>query len=364
MATAAKGGGRETGHGGWTEERKIMQGRRWLAAGVCLLAMLAMTASASADRSVYPADRDAISLRNGPAGWSGDTSSEGLCVPVLLCPAITNSIRGHGGPGNAGYLHTRLGSLTGVGATSIATFTGPAFTYRGVGGKTPDDVALQLSRRADVAALLDVTGTDANYSVRLLNLSGGSDIELLGGEDLDGSRQWSEVPTVRVDPAQLQIGNRYRLEVVSRFESGVQVVTGTFADYAKVRLIAMQAKSAGDGSVPGDGAGPVGPADLAGGQIAGTVKVNGKHLSFRVRCAKRAPRKCRSHLQARLSKRGARVTGSKSVRIRPGARKRVRFAIRPRYRGKVADRKRIVIKRKTKVAGRKRTTYRTARVRG
>ena len=62
-----------------------MQGRRWLAAGICLLAMVGMTASANAARSVYPADRDAISLRNGPAGWSEDTSSEGLCVPVLLC---------------------------------------------------------------------------------------------------------------------------------------------------------------------------------------------------------------------------------------------------------------------------------------
>jgi hypothetical protein len=341
-----------------------MQGRRWLAAGICLLAMVGMTASANAARSVYPADRDAISLRNGPAGWSEDTSSEGLCVPVLLCPAITNSIRTHGGPGNAGYLHTRLGSLTGVGATSIATFTGPAFTYRGVGGQVPDDLTLQLSRRADVAALLDVTGTDATYSVRLLNLSVGSDVELLGGEDLDGSRQWSEVPAVRVDPAQLRVGNRYRLEVVSRFDSGVQVITGTFADYAKLRLIANRVKSVGGGSGPGSGSGPVGAADLAGGQIAGTVEVKGKHLSFRVRCAQRAPRKCRSRLQARLSKRGARVTGSKSVRIRPGARKRVRFAIRPRYRGKVADRKRIVIKRKTKVAGKQRTTYRTARVKG
>ena len=28
-----------------------------------------------------------------PAGWTAGTSSEGLCVPVLLCPAITNSIR-------------------------------------------------------------------------------------------------------------------------------------------------------------------------------------------------------------------------------------------------------------------------------
>ncbi len=70
-----------------------MQGRKWLVAGICLLAMLATTASASAARSVYPGNQDAISLRNGPAGWTADTSSEGLCVPVLLCPAITNSIR-------------------------------------------------------------------------------------------------------------------------------------------------------------------------------------------------------------------------------------------------------------------------------
>ena len=131
----------------------MMQGSKWLAGIACAAGDVApSTASASAARSVYPQDRDAISLRNGPAGWTGTTSSEGLCVPVLLCPAITNSIPSSGGPGNSGYLRTELGSLTGVGATSIGTFTGPAFKYRGVGGSRADDISLRLSRRADVAA--------------------------------------------------------------------------------------------------------------------------------------------------------------------------------------------------------------------
>ena len=98
--------------------------------------------------------------------------------------------------------------------------------------------------------------------------------------------------------------------------------------------------------------------------IGGTVTVKGKHLSFRVRCAKRAPRRCHSRLQGRLSRKGARITKTKAVRIRPGARKTVRLKIRRSYREQVANRKRIAIKRKTRVAGKKRTTYRTARVRG
>jgi hypothetical protein len=334
-----------------------MQGKKSIAGLACVIAMLAVTASASAARSVYPQDQGAISLRNGPAGWTGATSSEGLCVPVLLCPAITNSTPSTGGPGGSGHLRTELGSLTGVGATSIGTFTGPAFKYRGVGGAIPDDVSLRLSRRADVAALLDVTGNEATYSVRLRNLSGGPDVELVNDADLDGSPQWSEVPAVTVDPGQIRVGNRYRLQIVSRFESGVEVLPGGSTDYAKVRLIASDRRGG-----PGDG-GHGDDADLAGGTIGGTVTVKGKHLSFRVRCAKRAPRACRSRLQGRLNRKGARITRTKAVRIRPGARKTVRLKIRSGYRSKVAHRKRIAIKRKTKVAGRKRTTYRTARVR-
>lgn len=333
-----------------------MNTRRLLLSCACLLAMLATTATASAARSTYPPDRDAISLRDGAAGWTSDTSSEGLCVPVLLCPAIDNSIEGSGGPGGSGHLRTDLGSLTGVGATSIGTFMGPSFTYRGVDGNRADRLLLRLSRRADVAALLSVAGNDATYSVRLDNRSGGTDVELVNGSGLEGATQWSQVPAVEIDPAQLRIGDRYRIVIASRFESGVQVLPGSYADYARVRLTAKR-KPDGQGGSADD-------PDVVGGVIGGIVKVKGKHLAFRVRCAKRAPGKCRSRLQARLSKRGARVTKSKSVRIRPGAKRVVKLKIRKRYRERVADRKRIVIKRKTRVGGKMRTTYRTARVKG
>ncbi|HET6831662.1 MAG TPA: hypothetical protein VFH44_09975 [Solirubrobacterales bacterium] len=344
-----------------------MNAKRWLLPCACALTMLATTASASAERSTYPPDQDAVSLRNGAAGWTSDTSSEGLCVPVLLCPAIDNSIEGSGGPGGSGHLRTALGSLTGVGATSIGTFIGPSFTYRGVDGNRADDLLLRLNRRADVAALLSVAGNDATYSVGLENRSGGTDLELVNGSGLEGAAQWSQVPAVDVDPAQLQVGDRYRIVIASRFESGVQVLPGGYADYASVRLIAKREpdkQGGGSGGSGGGGGGVTNEADLIGGVIGGTVKVKGKHLSFRVRCAKRAPGKCRSRLQARLSRRGARLTKSKSVRIRPGAKRVVKLKIRKRYRERVADRKRIVIKRKTRVGGKKRTTYRTARVRG
>jgi hypothetical protein len=332
---------------------------------ICLTAFMVTAATAEAARTVYPGSDDAISLRNGPAGWSGSASSEGLCVPVLLCPAIANSVPSSGGPGGSGYLRTSLGSLTGVGATSIGTFTGPSFKYRGVAGATPKAVSLQLNRRADVASLLSVAGNSATYSIHLVNLSGGSDLELVAGAGLAGSPDWSQVAPIDIDPAALRVGDRYRLRVSSRFESGVQVLPGGSADYARLRLIARApARNGGGNGGNGGNGGGKGGADIAGGVIGGTVKVKGKHLSFRVRCAKRAPRKCRSRLQARLSRRGARITSSKSVRIRPGAKRVVKLKIRKRYRERVSDRKRIVIKRKTRVAGKKRTTYRSARVKG
>lgn len=347
-----------------------MQGRKWLVPCVCLLAMLAttaMTASANAARSVYPSDRDAVSLRNGPAGWSGATSSEGLCVPVLLCPAITNSIPSNGGPGNSGYLHTELGSLTGVGATSIGTFTGPAFKYRGVGGTEPANLVMRLSRRADVAALLDVTGNDAEYSVRLRNLSGGPDVQVLNGSGLDGAPQWSQVPAVEIDPSQLQIGNRYRAQIVSRFESGVQVVTGSYVDYAKVRLTAKSGKTGpgGNGDNGHDGNNGADGADAVGGVISNTVRVKGKYLIVKVKCLRNAPqRKCKSRLNARLSKHGPKVTATQKARVKAGRKAKVRLRIQGRYRTAVAGRKRITVQRKTRVAGKVRTTYKRAKVRG
>ena len=134
------------------------------------------TSSAQAAKSLYPQNEGARNLNAGAAGWVGSTSSSGLCVPVVLCPQVTNSVPSSGGKDDSGYLDTSLGSLLGVGATSIGTFTGPEFTYNGVKGKSPDSVQVDLVRRSDVESLLSVAGNSATFAVKLVDTSGGADV--------------------------------------------------------------------------------------------------------------------------------------------------------------------------------------------
>lgn len=334
--------------------------KSWLVPLIGAALMLVGTTSADAAKTVYPRE-SARNLNAGAAGWIGSSSSEGLCVPVLLCPAISNTVPAAGGAGGSGgYLETSIGSLTGVGATSIGTFRSPAFKYRGVGGRDADSVKLDLVRRSDVDQLLSVAGNEATFGVKLLDVSGGNDVTVITGADLAGADGFTKVPSSEVDPDLLRIGHSYRIEISSRFESGAEVLPGGSAGYDN---IALKARSKG-----GDGhGGPGGPSDPDdhGGVIRKVVKVKGKFVVARVTCAKQAAkRKCKSKLQARLSKRGPKVTSTQRSRVRAGRSDRVRLRIRGKYRNDVRSAKRLTIKRKTRVGGKVATTYTRAKVRG
>ena len=122
------------------------------------LLIVAGASTAKAAEAVYPVDAGARSLDAGLAGYTSSTDSQGLCVPQLLCPVVTNSYRPTGGVQNSGYIETRLGSLTGVGAIAEGTWESPTFTYDGVNGEKADTLRVALARRSDVAALLQVAG--------------------------------------------------------------------------------------------------------------------------------------------------------------------------------------------------------------
>ena len=81
---------------------------------------------------------------------------------------ITNTVDSNvGAPGtNAGFIETRIGSLTGVGATSIGAFINAPFTYDGVGGKAATSLRFGMKRIADVGQLLAVAGNSATYTGR------------------------------------------------------------------------------------------------------------------------------------------------------------------------------------------------------
>ena len=284
-------------------------------------------------------------------------------MPLVLCPAITNSVPPSGGKGDSGYLDTSLGSLLGAGATSIGTFTGPEFTYDGVKGNDPDRVQLDLVRKADVEALLSVAGNSAAFSVKLVDSSGGADVTAIPASSLEGATSFTKVPSASIDPSDLKIGHTYQIEISTRFESGVSLLPGGMTGYDNVVLKARTTKRRGghghNGQNGSDGA------DAVGGVIGNKVKIKGKFVVVKVKCSRHsAKRKCKSKLNARLSRKGPQVTSTQKARVKSGRTDKVKLRIKGKYRDDLKDVKRLTIKRKTRVAGKVKTTYKSAKVKG
>jgi hypothetical protein len=351
-----------------------MRRKTWLMPFVVVAALLAGATSAEAAKTLYPPQAGARDLNSGAAGWVGSSSSEGLCVPLVLCPAITNSVPSSGGQDDSGYLDTSLGSLLGVGATSIGTFTGPEFTYDGVKGEEPNVLEVDLVRKADVEALLSVAGNSATFSVRLVDTSGGADVTAIPDSSLAGATSFSRVPSGKIDPSDLKVGHTYRIEISTRFETGTTVVPGGMAGYDNVVLKARTTGRDGNGGHGGhggnggngqNGQNGLSGADAAGGVIANKVRIKGKFVVVKVKCSRHsAKRKCKSKLNARLSRKGPQVTSTQRARVKSGRADKVKLRIKGKYRDDIKGVKRLTIKRKTRVAGKVKTTYKSAKVKG
>ena len=355
-----------------------MDSKRRLIA-VCIAMTIALftgAATAGAAQTLYPPDADARSLDNGPAGYEGTSAQTGPCVVSLLCPELTNEYQSTGGVRNSGHLRTSLSGFTGVEAVTTGTWTGRPFAYDGLGGKAPDELTLRLARRADVAPLLAVEGNSATYSVDLVDQSGGPAVSLIERESLANLEDFIE-KSVRVDETALHIGTSYRLRIRTRFETGTQVVPGVTADFDDIRLRAKDNPDAGGngngnggngGNGNGNGGNGGGNGALGGGgkaTVGGIAVLRGSKLLVKVRCARKPNAKCKSRIEARLKKRGSKVTNKRIARVPAGRKRQIALDVKPKFLDEVASRKKVVIKQRSKVIGRgkAKTTFKKVKVR-
>ena len=146
---------------------------------------------------------------------------------------------------NSGYLDTSLGSLLGVGATSIGTFTGPEFTYDGVKGEEPDVLEVDLVRKADVEALLSVAGNSATFSVKLVDTQRRRERDCDPGQQLAGATSFTRVPSAEIDPSDLRSDTPTGSRSARGSRSGTTVLPGGMAGYDNVVLKARTTKRRG-----------------------------------------------------------------------------------------------------------------------
>lgn len=328
-------------------------------------AALAPSATAASDAKYSP-NPEARQFKTSAGGWTGSAGSDGLCLVVLTCPTINHRFVANGGArGTGGFIRVELGSLTGVGAISTSTFRSPVFTYNGVKGKRPDRLTFSMMRRAQVAALLDVAGNDATYSVSLRRTDGGARVELIEPTTLAAAKDWTSTGRVEVDPADVGIGKRYQLEITSRFSNGVQVIPSATVDYDNVVLYARDRD--GDGG-NGGGGGSVTNVEINNIAVKGlpgsAVLTKRGVVKVKLRCA--APKgnggKCRfKRLKAMVK--GKSQTKKRKARVPAGRARLVGLKTKStKARKRIASRKRVKLVGKVTYGGKTRKVSRKVRV--
>jgi hypothetical protein len=339
--------------------------RRIAATAVASVAILGLglATSASAATSKYPPNAAARGFSGDAAGWASSTGSEGTCLAPLLCASVENSFQGAGGADGGGFIrsaYTGVVGVTAVGGTATGTWESPPFTYAGAGGGEATSVSIALDRRASVDQLLAVAGNSAEYTVRLVDLSeGGEALTLIPATTLAGANAWTDVSRGSIDPASLTAGHDYRIQVTSRYTSGTSVLVTGNADYDNVVLAASDGTSGngkgGKGKWKGAGSNSGGALseqrleDLLRQATPGTAVLNnsGKRLFVRVKCPRKIGHACRTTAQGLLRKRRP-ATAKRTVRLRSGKSKLVVLRVKPKARGQVAKRKRLLVRQKVR----------------
>jgi hypothetical protein len=345
-------------------------------AAACFAAiLLAIPTAAGAAGSKYPSAGPARGFDGGAAGWDSSSSTEGICLPPLLCASVENSFQGSGGADGGGFIrsaYTGVVGATAVGGTTTGVWQSPPFTYTGAGGADPGSIGFAMDRRANVDQLLAVAGNAAEYSVRLNDLSaGGEGVTLIAPTTLAGAGSWTSVYRGSIDPTSLTIGDEYRIQISSRFTSGTSVLVTGSADYDNVVLSAVTGSSGGNNGNGGKGKGGGGGGkgggafnsqrleELLRGATPDTAKLDdGKRLLVRVNCPRKVGRQCRTTVQG-LLKKGRPATNRRSVRLRSGKSKLVSLKVKPKARKQVAARKRILVRQKVRAGKATATVFKT-----
>jgi hypothetical protein len=317
--------------------------------------LLVLPAAAGAVTSKYPAAAAARGFGGGAAGWTSSSSNDGICLPPLLCASVANSFQESGAADGGGFVrsaYTGVVGVTAVGGTATGTWESPPFAYDGAGGEEAATVSFALDRRASVDQLLAVAGNSAEYTVRLIDLSGGGEaLTLMPATTLAGANSWTDVTRGSIDPDSLSVGHDYRIQITSRYTSGTCVLVTGNADYDNVVLMASDGTS-GKGKGKGGGSGALSEQrlmDLLRQGIPGTAVLGdkGKRLFVRVKCPRKIGHACRTTAQGLLRKRRP-ATAKRTVRLRSGKSKLVVLRVKPKARQQVAKRKRLLVRQKVR----------------
>lgn len=324
--------------------------------GGILLALSAVLASgvlaapAGAATAVYPAGGG--QFNSGPEGWEVTSAA---CNVAALCTASGGYDASDGRPAGSLAADTNIGLNLLSLFTSTVTLQSPDFKASMAGS-----ASVHLDRRFSQGSLVDLA-PQLDYRVELIDRTSGKRSTLLS-ETIASSTDWSGVD----GPATLKAGRTYALAITAVTSSNV-VGTGllsgsTSARFDNVALTVGSERASGGGGGAGGGPGGSGAAlaarlaALAPATLAGPAKLKGNRLFVKARCPKKIGRACRISIQGLLKKRKP-ATTNRTVKVAKGKTKRVVLRVKPRARGKVATRKRLLFKVKVRAGKAQATAF-------
>jgi hypothetical protein len=324
-----------------------MKFRKTLGATVAsaLLCALPMT-SAHAD-SYAPAGVNQ-DFSGSQGGWTSTTGTDGLCVPVLLCPVATNSWAAGGADGN-GYIQSSFSTFLTTGAgNATSTWESPSFAYTGLAGKTPGIVRLDLNMLTDVTPLLVASVMNsAAYRVDIVDQATATAVEATPTTPITSDHGWVSVRSSSVNPALLQLGHNYTIRITTTLSSAAAVVADGAVGYDNVRITTAAADGAGNGN------GGSGITDIKHLRklvkhyiLPTTVKLKGNVLVAHLRCpAIAAPLACQIQIQGlQKGKFSKPATARKIVKLRAAKERTVKIRTKQAYVAKYAQARKIWVK--------------------
>ncbi len=310
-------------------------------------AMLLLTAG-QARAAVYPAGGSGFD--GGPQGWQ---VTEASCNVGSLCTASGGYDGGNGNPPGSLAADTTVALNLLTVFKSNVTLQSPDFTVEG--GRLG---TLHLDRQFAPGSLVDLAA-ESVYEVTLIDRTAQRRSRLLEETLSSASGFVGKDAAATVVP-----GHTYAISIAVETTSSV-VGTGLLGGTTSTRFdnvgLSVPGSEGGDAGKGGGGGAGGGLTDRAllstiQGSLVAPATLKGKRLFVKARCPAAIGRSCRVTLQGLLRK-GKAATTRRVVKIAKGKSKRIVLKVKPKAKGKVAPRKRLLFKQTVKAGPAKATAY-------
>jgi hypothetical protein len=325
--------------------------------GAVFATLLACSGSALA--ATYPGGGSGFD--EGTEGWSAGSAS---CTPAeLLCKseAAYDATTGNP-PGSIAAKTTVTVNLVGL-FKGTATWNSPQFT---VPVEAITGAEVHLDRAFNPGGLVDLE-PKATFTATLADLSAGTSTTALSGE-LDSEDKAFAVASA---PVAVVGGHTYRLSIDTTTAQGtaaLSLLSGTTSlRFDNVGLTVRSASTGHGGSGSGGGKGSDSNSSslsdrrlfalLSGRTSAGPAMLKDKRLFVKVGCPAKVGHACRITAQGLLSKHKP-ATAKRTVKVPKGKSKRIALRVKPKARGKVTKRKRLLFREKVHAGKAQATVYR------